>query len=88
MLAYKIVQELAKRWEHIDMTVEEGIKELSTLCANEVEIKGVGTVNQIPEPRASVKRLLETAKVTLPESLPFRGINVTTKKKLTDRRNR
>jgi transposase len=86
MLAFKIVRELAKRWKAIDMTVEEGIKELSTLCASEMEITGVGKVNQIPEPRESIKRLLEAADVKLPASLPCKGIIVTTKKKLMDSR--
>ena len=86
MLAYRIVQELAQRWRAIDLTVEEGIKELATLCTMEIEISGVGKVNQIPEPRASIKKLLDAAQVTLPATLPCKGINVTTKKKLTDRR--
>jgi len=29
MMAYRIIQELAVRWQHLDMTVEEGIGELS-----------------------------------------------------------
>ena len=86
MLAYKIVQELAKRWRAIDITVEEGIKELSTLCAIEIEMNGYGKVNQIPEPRASIKKLLKAAKVSLPKTLPSKGIIVSTKKKLTDSR--
>ena len=86
MLAYKIVQELAKRWRAIDVTVEEGIKELSTLCAIEIEMNGYGKVNQIPEPRASIKKLLKAAKVSLPKTLPSKGIIVSTKKKLTDSR--
>jgi transposase len=86
MLAYKIVQELAKRWREIDITVEEGIKELSTLCAIEIEMNGTGRVNQIPEPRASIKELLKAANVRLPATLPSRGIIVSTKKKLTDSR--
>jgi transposase len=86
MLAYKIVQELAKRWRDIDLTVEEGIKELSTLCAIEVEMNGSGKVNQIPAPRASIKKLLKAAKVSLPDVLPSKGIIVSTKKKLTDSR--
>jgi transposase len=86
MLAYKIVQELAKRWREIDITVEEGIKELSTLCAIEIEMNGTGMVNQIPEPRASIKKLLKAANVRLPATLPSRGIIVSTKKKLTDSR--
>lgn len=86
MLAYRIVKELSERWSGTDVRVEEGIKELSTLCANEVEIKGLGRCNQIPTPRESVMRLLKAAKVKLPEALPCRGIKVTTKKKLTERR--
>jgi len=86
MLAYRIVQELAHMWRALDLTVEEGIKELATLCLMEIEISGVGKVNQIPEPRASIKRLLDAAQVTLPTTLPWKGINVTTRKKLADRR--
>ena len=86
MLAYKIVQELAKRWRAIDLTVDEGIKELSTLCAIEVEMNGSGKVNRIPEPRASIKKLLKAAKVGLLDILPSKGIIVSTKKKLTDSR--
>jgi len=86
MLAYKIVQELAKRWRSIDITVEEGIKELSTLCAIEMEISGLGKVNKIPEPRKSIKNLVKAANVSLPDTIPSKGIVVSTKKKLTDRR--
>ena len=34
MLAYRIVCELARRWIHLDKTVQEAIKELSSLCTN------------------------------------------------------
>ncbi|MFA7060719.1 MAG: hypothetical protein WC156_07870, partial [Pedobacter sp.] len=68
------------------LTVEEGIKELSTLCAIEIAMNGYGKVNQIPEPQASIKKLLKAAKVSLPKILPSKGIIVSTKKKLTDRR--
>ncbi len=86
MLAYRIIQELAVRWQDIDVTVEEGIKELSTLCAQEVSFNGKESCNQIPEPRASVKKLIGAARVRMPEALPSKGIVVSTKKKLTDRR--
>ncbi|UCF14944.1 MAG: hypothetical protein JSW59_16160 [Phycisphaerales bacterium] len=36
MLAYRIVQELANRWNQINLTVEDGVQELTTLCATEV----------------------------------------------------
>lgn len=94
MLAYRIIQELALRWQALDVTVAEGIAELSTLCAHEVSFNGKETrsrglqakCNQIPVPRESVKRLVETAKIKLPEVLPCSGVIVTTKKKLTSRR--
>jgi hypothetical protein len=86
MLAYKIIKELADRWEGLNITVGEGIKELATLCANEVSVEEGVYVNEIPVPRESVKRLLDAAKVRLPKILPYRGIKVTTKKKLTTRR--
>ena len=86
MMAYRIVQELSIRWQQLDLTVEEGIKELSSLCATEVLLKGVAQCNQILQPRESVRRLLEAADVRLPEVLPSKGIIVTTKKKLPLRR--
>jgi transposase len=87
MLAYRIVKELSLRWQNINMTVEEGIKELTTLCVSEVLVDGVVKINDIPEPRKSVKELLEAAKVRLPKFLPCSGIHVTTKKKLQENRN-
>ena len=86
MLAYRIIQELAIRWQHLDVTIQEGINELSTLCATELIINGEKQCNQIPQPRGSVRKLIEAANVRMPEALPCRGIIVTTKKKLTSRR--
>ncbi len=87
MLAYKIVKELAERWKDIDLTVEEGIKELSTLCMTEMHVKGKLGCNKIPEPRPSIQKLLDAANVRLPEVLPIRSVGrVATNKKLTSRR--
>lgn len=86
MMAYRIIHELAERWQHLDVTVAEGIAELSTLCANEVSFNGKEKCNQIPAPRDSVKNLIEAANIKLPSVLPSRGVIVTTKKKLTSRR--
>jgi len=85
MMAYRIVKELAVRWQNLDVTVEEGISELSMLCAQEVLLNG-SRHNQIPEPRGSVKRLIDAARVRIPEALPSKGVVVSTKKKLTSRR--
>ena len=86
MLAYRIIQELSKRWASIDLTVEEGIKELSTLCATEVIIDDKPAYNKIPKPRKSIEELLKKARVELPEVLQSKGIKVATRKKLTERR--
>jgi len=86
MLAYRIVNELAKRWSGIDLTVQEGISELSQLCAMEMRINGEPQCNKIPEPRESIANLLHAARVKLPEVLPSKGIKVATRKKLIENR--
>ena len=86
MLAYQIVMELAKCWRDLNLTVAEGVSELSSLCMTEVTIRGKTTINQIPMPRPSVKRLLKTADVIIPQALPYTGTRVYTKKKLVDER--
>ncbi|MDA8378155.1 MAG: hypothetical protein M0Z50_14070 [Planctomycetia bacterium] len=84
--AIQIVQELARRWQDLDATVPEGIEELKTLCTMELRIQGHPKCNCIPQPRASVERFLEKAKVALPAALPHQGVKVATRKKLPTRR--
>jgi len=86
MLAYRLVMELAGRWRSLDVTVEEGLHWLSTLCAMEVQCGQSKPINQIPAPRDSISRLLAAAGVSLPAALPHKGVRVSTKKKLTSRR--
>jgi len=88
MLGYLIVQELARRWRDIDLTVEEGIRQLTTLCATELHVNGQPRCNRIPEPRESIQRLLAAAQVHLPDALPCKGIKVATRKKLPHNRIR
>jgi len=86
MLAYMIVAELARCWQAIDQTVEEGIHELSTLCMTEVTIAGNARINQVPTPRASMEKLLKAANIRLPKALPYTGATVSSKKKLPEER--
>ena len=79
MLAYQIIRELARCWQDLDITVAEGISELSSLCTNQVTIRGKTTINQIPAPRPSVEQLLDTAEVVLPKALPYSGTHAYTK---------
>ena len=86
MMAYRIVKELASCWKSIDLTVQEGLKELNALCVTEISIAGQGSYHRIPEPRELSRQLLEAANVKLPTFLPNKGVKVATKKKLTSRR--
>jgi len=86
MLAYRIVRELAGRWRDLNLTVEEGIHELTTLCATELLVNGKPRCQTIPEPRSSIRQLLKAAAVRLPETLPCKGICVATRKRLPENR--
>ena len=85
MLAYSIIRELKKLWKNIDLTIEEGINELNTICCMDISIKGT-LCRHIPEPREMGQKLLKTANVILPEVLPNRGVVVATRKKLVGER--
>jgi transposase len=82
MLAYLIIQELQKLWSEEDVTVEEGILELSVLTTIEIQI-GQTCCQQIPKPRELGRKLLRLANVRLPHALPSRNTKVATRKKLT-----
>ena len=86
MLAYRIVQELAKRWQHLNITVQEGLSELASLCVVEVETNKGVKYNRIPEPRQSIKNLLDAAGVQLPSIIPAGEVKVSTKETLSSRR--
>ena len=86
MLAYLLVQELARCWHDLDLTVEEGLDELKSLCTTQVVVQGRSVLHNIPQPRASVRRLLEAAQIALPKSIVDRGVRVSTRKKLTEER--
>ena len=88
MLAYKIVQELANRWKNIELTVQEGINELSQVCAIEMRVKNKPFANRIPHPRDSIKKLLTGAGVHLPEIFSASSKKVATRKKLVGRRKK
>jgi hypothetical protein len=86
MLAYTIIKELATRWQPLDLTVKEGIDQLATLSLTEVRIDDQAPYHQVPTPRDTLQRLLDAAQVRLPKVLPSRGVIVTTKTKLQNRR--
>jgi len=61
-------------------TVQGGIDMLSTLSATQVIVKGKPGCNRIPKPARPLQRLLEAARVTLPEALPNKGSKCSRKK--------
>jgi len=86
MLAYRLVQELARRWAEVDLRVDEAIAQLSTICLTEVVSGGEVRCHVIPEPRPEVAELIALSGVALPKVIRTRGAKVATKKKLPERR--
>lgn len=89
MLAYRIIKELSQKWRELDITVEEGIKNLATLCTMEVQVNERTYYNQIPKPNDLLQQLFAKANVILPEVLPkinSEKAKVATKKKLPTER--
>lgn len=86
MLAYMIVRHLQQAWEEFDLTVEEGLKQLSTLSSIELKVKDNGSCFKIPRPREQSRKPLKALDVKMPTVLPHRNIAVVTRKKLTEQR--
>jgi len=86
MLGYLLVQELSSNWRSLEITVEEGLAELATLCTTQVVVKGKSLLHNVPQARASACQLLEAAQVEMPRTLASRGAQVSTRKKLAEER--
>jgi hypothetical protein len=86
MLAYQIIRYLASCWSAFDVTVEEGLHALTTLCLVEVAPQNAASYHCIPTPRDAIARLLHSADITLPKAFSLSGTRVSTKKKLQSER--
>ncbi len=86
MLAYQIIRYLASCWSAFDVTVEEGLQALATLCLVEVAPKNAPSYHCLPTPRASIAQLLHSADIKLPKVFSLSGTRVSTKKKLQSER--
>jgi hypothetical protein len=86
MLAYPIIRYLASCWSAFDVTVEEGLHALTTLCLVEVAPKNAPSSHCIPTPRDAIARFLHRADITLPKAFSLSGTRVSTKKKLQSER--
>jgi len=86
MLAYLIRRELSRAWIALDVTVEEGLHQLQSLCSTEVKVEGGGSCLRVPTPSPAAAALLQALKIHLPEALPHTDAPVVTRKKLPERR--
>ena len=85
MLALLLQRQLEKYWEDLDITVTEGLMELSSVSIHTITLKNV-SVNKIPQPTQLGQELLKAADITLPPALPSFQAKVATKKKLKRKR--
>jgi len=86
MLAYLLRRELSRAWAALDLTVEEGLGRLQTLCSTEIKIKGGGSCLRIPAPGGTARALLQALDLQMPSALPHAETRVVTRKKLPTRR--
>ena len=86
MLAYRVIRALRAAWARLDVTVEEGLEQLKTLCSLELRVKGGGSCLRLPEPRDQSLELLRAAGIKLPRVLPHSPGIVVTHKQLPSRR--
>jgi hypothetical protein len=86
MLAYQIIRYLASCWSTLDITVEEGLHALTTLCLVEVSPTNAPSYHCLPTPRDAIAQLLYCADIKLPKAFSLSGTRVSTKKKLQSER--
>ena len=86
MLAYMIEHQLRKDWKDIDVTVEEGVRELSSICSIKINTSNNVSYQTIPEPRNLGKMLLKKSGIKLPSAIPITNAVVHTRKSLVSER--
>jgi hypothetical protein len=86
MLAYLIRRELSQAWQGLNLTVEEGLAQLATLCSMEVKVDGGASCLRIPMPRDGSAALLKAAAVRAPDVLPHLETTVVTRRSLPSQR--
>jgi hypothetical protein len=88
MLADQIIRSLASCWSAFDVTVEEGLHALTTLCLVAGAPHNAPSSHGIPTPRASIAPFLHSADLKLPQAFSLSGTRVSTKKKRQSERLR
>jgi hypothetical protein len=89
MLAYLIVRYLRRAWAALDLTMEEGVAQLATLCSLQVGIRGQSACHRLPIPREpSAQKVTEGGRDPLAQTLPSQGARVVIRKQLPSHRPR
>lgn len=86
MLSYLLVRELREAWRQIDITVEEGLDLLTTLCVLKYKLGGDKELHQLPERSKDMIALYAALKVPKPEILLGGKTIADSTKKLPSRR--
>ena len=86
MLALKVRRYLERAWWKLEVTVEEGLRELEELCVMELVHPESGEViaRQVPEPNQ--QQLLDALGLHLPSMAPVAHVQVVTRKKIQQER--
>ncbi len=84
MLALKVRRHLERAWWSLEVTVEEGLRELETLCVLELIAPQTGQVvaRHVPTPSARQQQLLDALQLVLPATVPAAKVVVGTRKKI------
>ncbi len=86
MLAYLVIHYLQQAWVDLDVTVEEGLRRLATICSMEMVAEEQVSCHRVPTPHQALTELLKAADVHLPRVLPSLGARIVSRKKLPSRR--
>lgn len=88
MLALKVRRRLQQAWEPMNLTVEEGLRELGSFSIMEIYEKtsGQSVSRQMPEPNELQARLIGALGLSLPKQAPAAGPVVVTRVELQKRR--
>jgi len=84
LLALKIRRHLEQAWWPLEVTVEEGVRELEQLCVQELVHPQSGQVvaRRVPDPSPRQAQLLDALKLSLPATVSEARVSVGTRKKI------
>ena len=80
MLSYMVVKFLRECWKHLNIIVEDVMKILDNLNLFEVRLNVEIKYYEVTEPTDQMLELLKSAGVILPDLLPYKKVNVYSRK--------